>query len=61
MPFPHQLPDIHLADDAHLGGASVSEVGVMSPDRDAGLAVVLMQVLDKRVDRVCHVRVAEVP
>ena len=41
MPLSHELSDVQLADDAHLGGASVAKVGVVRPDGDPRVTVLL--------------------
>ena len=39
MALPHELSDVQLADDAHLGGAGVAKVGVVRPDGDPRVTV----------------------
>src|SRR5215213_9501377 len=56
--LPHELSDVQLADNAHLGGAGIAKVRVVRPDRYPRVTVLLAQVRDEQVDRVSHVLVA---
>src|SRR5215204_1839113 len=56
--LPHELADVELADDTHLGGAGVTKVRVVRPDGCPRVTILLVEVRDERVDRVSHVLVS---
>ena len=57
----HELADVQLAVRAHLGVAGVADVRVVRPDDDLRRRPARLEVPHELLERLAHVRVAQVP